>query len=111
MKLVSISATLFIENNQLESFKKDFNELFNKYKSDNDNQTSSIDVKHIYDLDHKEDRKYKPGQVYKITACKEIDMYLIVWLITYNHVIGSFASIDVLNYIKKSRNIDFNKKV
>ena len=106
MKLVNLSAYLFVNNDRLVEFEKEFNELIDKYTEDKLDNNSRFDVKHVYELDSDTElRKYKPGQVYKIKAQSYLQMYLIIWTVGQktNTVVGSFASIDTLNKIKKSR--------
>ena len=112
MKLVRLSAYLFVENNKFAEFEKEFKDLVNKYSEDELDHNYRFDVNHVYELDSdKEPRKYKPGQIYKIKANGFLQMYLIIWTVGQNTVIGSFASIDTLNEIKKSRNGKFETRI
>ena len=115
MKLVNLSAYLFVENDKLAQLEKEFNELLDKYSNDELDNNRRFNVNHVWELDgDKEPRKYKPGQIYKIkTNINHLQMYLIIWSVGHNvgTVIGSFASIDTINEIKKSRTGKFETRI
>lgn len=114
MKLVSLSAYLFVKKDKLAEFKKEFNELLDKFSEDKYDNCRKFNINNICSLDdNKDSKKYKSGQIYKIkTDINHLQMYLIIWSVSDdNTVVGSFASIDTINEIEKSGTRKFETKI